>query len=186
MAGRSAQRIRGIHGGGEALTTIEPLTPEHFATVAGWLSSPDLNQWLTSEWRGRVIEPTVIGIAFRNKKNRFFLVRAEGQPCGLVALADWDPVDQIAMVWYALGETSLGSRGVITDAVGQLTRIALDELDIHALYAWIIEDNARSRRVLEKNGFVEMGHLRSGAVRDGRRMDRVYFCLSKDQASVAS
>ena len=162
---------------------IEPLTPEHFATVAGWLSKSEINQWLTSEWRGRVIDPTLIGVAVRNKRSRFFLVRSDGVPCGLVALADWDPNDKIAMIWYALGDPASGGRGVITQAVRLLVRVALDVLDIEALHAWIVADNERSRKVLEKNGFREVGRLRQAAVHNGRRLDRVYFDLTRQDSS---
>lgn len=156
---------------------IEPLTPDHFATVAGWLSKPELNEWLTSEWRDRTIDPMLIGVAVRNKRNRLFLVRSDDVPCGLVALADWDPIDKIAMVWYALGDPGGGGRGVITEAVRELVRTAFDTLGIESLHAWIMEDNARSRRVLEKNGFRETGRLRLAAVHQGRRLDRIYFDL---------
>jgi RimJ/RimL family protein N-acetyltransferase len=164
------------------LTGIEPLTPEHFATVAEWLSKPEINQWLTSEWRDRVIDPTLIGVAVRNKRNRFFLVRSDGVPCGLVALADWDATDKIAMIWYALGDPASGGRGVITQAVRLLVRVALDALDIEALYAWIVADNERSRSVLEKNGFRDAGRLRLAAVHNGRRLDRVYFDLTRQDS----
>jgi RimJ/RimL family protein N-acetyltransferase len=159
------------------LTAIEPLTHEHFALLAQWLSNADINQWLMSDWRGRVIDPVVVGIAVRNKRNRFFLVRCDNEPCGMVALADWDAVDRIAMVWYLLGVPAFGRRGVMTDALRMLVRLAFQEFGIEALHAWIIEDNSRSRRVLERSGFQEAGRLRLATSRDGRRMDRVYFDL---------
>ncbi len=149
--------------------------------VARWLSRPDVNQWLSSEWRGRVIEPALIAIAVRNKRNRFFLVRTNGAACGFVALADLDIVDRIAMVWYALGDPSSGGAGVTTAAVGLLARIAFESLDLEALHAWVIEGNEPSRRVLLKNGFRESGRLRNAAVRDGARVDRIYFDLTRDE-----
>jgi RimJ/RimL family protein N-acetyltransferase len=161
------------------LIGIEPLTPEHFATVAGWLSNPEVNRWLSGEWRDRAIDPTLIGVAVRNKRNRFFLVRSGDVPCGLVALADWDAADKIAMIWYALGDPASGGRGVITQAIRQLVRTAFDTLGIEALHAWIMEDNGRSRRVLEKNGFRETGRLRLATVHNGCRLDRIYFDLTR-------
>jgi RimJ/RimL family protein N-acetyltransferase len=143
------------------------------------LSNGDINQWLTSEWRNRTVDPVVLTVSLRNKRNRFYLVRCENQPCGIVALADWDPVDQVAMVWYVLGESNLGGRGVITQALQLLVHTAFWELDIAALHAWIIEDNLRSRRVLEKCGFREIGRLREAVSKDGRRMDRIYFDITK-------
>jgi RimJ/RimL family protein N-acetyltransferase len=167
------------------LIDIEPLTPEHFATVAQWLSKPEINQWLTSDWRNRVIDPSLIAMAVRNKRNRFFLVRSDGVPCGLVALADWDAADNIAMVWYALGDLASGGRGAITEALKQLVHTAFHTLGIEALYAWIVDDNQRSRRVLEKNGFREAGRLRLAAVREGRRLDRIYFDLTRNDSPAA-
>jgi RimJ/RimL family protein N-acetyltransferase len=158
---------------------VEPLAPANFEMVAAWISDNSINQWLTSEWRNRKVDSVVIGIAVRNKRNRLFLVSSEGQPCGLVALADWEQADKVAMIWYLLGESRLGGGGIISDAVQQLARLAFDDLGIHVLYAWVMEDNTRSRRVLEKVGFREMGHLRSGVCHDGRRMDRIYFDLTK-------
>lgn len=158
---------------------IEPLVPGDFVTVSAWLSKPEINQWLSSEWRDRPIDPTLIGVAVRNRRNRLFLVRSEETPSGLVALADWDPADRIAMIWYILGDPEAGGRGVISQAVQALVRIAFDTLAIVALNAWIMEGNERSRRVLEKNGFRETGRLRRATVHNGNRVDRVYFDLTQ-------
>ena len=161
------------------MTAIEPLTAEYFAMAAQWLSNPEVNQWLSGEWRDQVVEPRMIGIAARNKRGRLFLIRSDGQPCGLVALTDWDSADGIAMVWGVLGDPAFGGRGVFTEALGQLVRMAFQEFHIEAVHAWIMEDNVRSRRVVQKLGFHEQGRLRSAACRNGRRVDRVYFDLTR-------
>lgn len=161
---------------------IEPLAAEYFPLVATWLSQAEINQWLTSEWRGRTIDPSLIGIAVRNKRNRLFLARADDVPCGLVALAEWDIVDKIAMIWYVLGDPASGGRGVITQSVRELVHTSFETLGIEALHAWIIEGNERSRRVLEKNGFREAGRLRLSVVHDGARCDRIYFDLPREKS----
>ena len=162
------------------MTTIEPLAPEYFSLVAEWLSKPEVNEWLSGEWRNQTVDPRMIGIAVRNRRNRLYLVRSGGQPCGLVALADWDPVDSIAMVWGAIGDAAFGGRGVFTEAMDQLIRVAFRELHIEALHAWVMADNARSLRAFEKLGFHQQGRLRSSACRNGRRVDRIYFDLLQD------
>jgi RimJ/RimL family protein N-acetyltransferase len=183
MASRPQAGLRRVHYGRRILIDIEPLTAEYFATVAQWLSKSEINRWLTSEWRDRVIDPTLIAMAVRNKRNRFFLVRSGGEPCGVVALADWDPIDKIAMVWYVLGNPEAGSRGVTSTAVQALVDLAFQTLGIEALHAWIIEGNEPSRRVLEKNGFREAGRLRHAAVHNRRRVDRLYFDLIREDRS---
>jgi RimJ/RimL family protein N-acetyltransferase len=161
------------------LITLAPLGHSSFGIVAEWLSNPDINQWLTSDWRQRAIDPVVIGIAVRNKRNKFFLVQSEEIPCGLVALSDLDLTDEIALVWYVLGTHGLSGRGIMTEALRQLVELAFREFGIKALHAWIIEENLRSRRVLEKNGFREAGRLREAVFRNGHQMDRIYFDLTR-------
>jgi RimJ/RimL family protein N-acetyltransferase len=157
------------------MIAIEPLAAEDFERVAGWLSICDTNRWLTSEWRGRPISPVIIGITVRNKRNRLFLVRCDGQACGLAGFADIDAMDGTAMVWYLLGEQQFAGRGVTTEAVRQLVRVAFDELKLASVYAWIMEPNVRSRRVLERAGFREAGRIRSASCFGGRQVDRIYY-----------
>jgi ribosomal-protein-alanine N-acetyltransferase len=51
----------------------------------------------------------------------------------------------------------VGGRGVATDAVGQIVRLAFAELGLHRVDASTLVDNARSQRVLVKNGFQRYG-----------------------------
>jgi ribosomal-protein-alanine N-acetyltransferase len=159
------------------MITIEELLPQHFEQVAKWLSKSQTNRWLTGEWRNRETNPTMLAIAVRNRKNRLFLVRSEGEACGLVALAEIDPADHLAMVWYLLGEDRLARRGITSEALRQMTSIAFSEMGMASLYAWIMDDNIASRRVLEKSGFRECGRLRKAASSNEKQVDRVYFDL---------
>ncbi len=159
------------------MTAIQPLAPEEFGLVAGWLSDPAVNRWLTSDWRGRLVETGLLAAASRNRRNRLFMVREENQPAGLVALGELDAADRCAMVWYVLGERSLAGKGVTSRAVGLLCRQAFGELGLASLFAWIVETNTPSRRVLERNGFRRIGAMRSAACFEGRQLDRVYFDL---------
>ena len=157
--------------------TIEELIPEHFERVASWLGKTEINRWLTAEWRNRVVNATLISIAARNQKNRLFLVRCEGEPCGLAALAEIEPIDKTAMVWYVLGEQTLSGRGITSDAVKLLTHLCFDKMGLASVYAWAMEDNGASQRVLQKAGFREAGRIRYAASSGGRQVDRIYFDL---------
>lgn len=103
------------------------------------------------------------------------MILSEDQPCGLASLADIDDSDKTAMVWYFLGEPSLGGKGITSEAVRQLTRLAFQEMGLKSLYAWVMEDNTRSRRVLERAGFVPAGRIRRAARSPEGQVDRVYF-----------
>lgn len=159
------------------MIAIEELTPDNFKLVAGWLSKVEINRWLTAEWRNREVTATVVALAVRNRKNRLFLVRCDGQPCGLMALADIDTADRTAMVWWVLGEQILSDRGIAGEAVKQLVRRSFEQLGLASLYAWIMEDNIRSLRMVQKTGFREAGRIRCAACSGGRQVDRIYFDL---------
>jgi ribosomal-protein-alanine N-acetyltransferase len=158
--------------------SIEALPVESFGLVAEWLSKPEVNKWLTSEWRNRTVEPQVIAVVVRNRRNRLFLVRCDGEPCGMVALSDIDLVDGTAMVWYLLGQPSLAGRGVTSEAVRQIARESFQALGLRSLYAWAMADNVASQRVLEKAGFRHAGEIRESAVSNGAPVSRIYYDLT--------
>jgi RimJ/RimL family protein N-acetyltransferase len=162
------------------MITIEPLLPESYAMAATWLSDPDVNHWLTSEWRGQTVETRMVAGMLRNKRNRLLLVREDGRACGLVGFADLDEADGVAMIWYLLGSGQMGGKGIITAAIGEALRVAFGEYGLHNVYAWIIDGNDRSRRVLLKNGFTEVGRVRLATRLQLRRVDRIYFDITRD------
>src|SRR6185436_3339065 len=117
------------------MATIEELKPEFFGLVASWLANPEINQWLSGEWRDKPATPSIVAIAVRNRRNRLYLVRQDGIPCGVVALGEIDAADRIAMVWYFLGLDNLRGRGVVSQAVRLLSQLAFTDLHLVALYA---------------------------------------------------
>jgi RimJ/RimL family protein N-acetyltransferase len=167
------------------MTTIEDLTQSDFDVVAGWLSNPEINQWLTSEWRGKAATSVVVSFMVRSKKNRVFLVRWNGQPVGLTALADIDLADATAMVWYFLGEPAFARRGIVSAALIQMAAKSFQELKLKSLYAWVMDDNLASTRVLQKVGFREAGKIRQATCSHDRQVDRIYFDLLPNECPAA-
>lgn len=164
------------------MTTIEDLVPENLTLVASWLSRPEINQWLTGEWRGRSVTREVMAIMLRNKRNRLFLVRSGGHPVGLTGLAEIDQSDSVAMIWYLLGETGFSGRGIISEAVRQTTQRCFRELNLKSIYGWVMDDNEASIKVLKRSGFKEAGRIRQATSSNGRQVDRIYFDLLPGEA----
>jgi RimJ/RimL family protein N-acetyltransferase len=166
------------------MTTLESLDVQHFDQVAHWLSRPGINRWLTQEWRHNETSASIVAIAVRNRRNRLFLVRHDDEPCGLVGLADIEIVDRTAMVWYFLGDDKLSGQGIISEAVRELARVAFGQLALASLYAWAMEDNVASQRVLQHVGFRKVGRIRQSACLADRQVDRLYFDLIPGEISV--
>ena len=75
----------------------------------------------------------------------------------------------------ALGPPSLRGRGVMSEAVQLVVRLAFEKLGLQCVYAWTMADNVSSQRVLIKNGFREVGRFRQSALSQGVRVDRIYY-----------
>lgn len=155
-------------------TAIHPTRPDELAEIAAWLSDPELNHWLTSEWRGQTIDARKMAITLRNKRNRLFTITYDGEAVGLAALYDIDEADGYGEAWYVLGKKGFGGKGITTSAVAELVK-AGRALGLVNIAAWVIEPNRASVRVLEKNGFVQVGRLTRSTVVDGTRYDELLF-----------
>ena len=102
-------------------------------------------------------------------------VFADGQLVGSIS------VERKAGEEYAVGElgymilTPWWSRGIGTEAVRQMCRIAYEELGLERITATVFEGNRASERVLEKNRFRLERLVPGGVVKGGKTMDvRVY------------
>lgn len=89
------------------------------------------------------------------------IVRASFQSCALG-------------YWVGAGDNG---RGLATRAVGEIVRIAFEELGLHRVQAETLPHNTRSQRVLERNGFVRYGLAPDYLQIAGRWQDHVMYQL---------
>ena len=87
---------------------------------------------------------------------------------------------QFGNLGYWMGRQFAG-QGMMTEAVGITLPFVFDSLDLHRLHAAFLPGNAASRRVLEKNGFVEEGFAPGYLQIDGRWEDHVLFGLTRER-----
>jgi ribosomal-protein-alanine N-acetyltransferase len=83
---------------------------------------------------------------------------------------------QSANLGYWVAERANG-RGLATNAVGEVIPIAFGELGLHRLEAGTLVENLASRRVLEKNGFEQIGIARGYLHIGGDWRDHMLFQL---------
>ena len=87
---------------------------------------------------------------------------------------------QYANLGYWMGEAFAG-RGLMSDAVAAVLPFYFDTLGLHRLHAAFLPHNIASRRVLEKNGFVEEGYAEKYLQIDGKWADHVLFALTRER-----
>ena len=91
---------------------------------------------------------------------------------GLELLTDVERVS--AELGYWLGER-FWNRGIVTEAVREVTAEAFRRLELTRIFALPFADNVGSIRVLEKAGFVLEGMLRQSAIKDGVVRDQCMY-----------
>jgi [ribosomal protein S5]-alanine N-acetyltransferase len=87
---------------------------------------------------------------------------------------------QFVTLGYWMGERFAG-RGLMTQAVEATLPFVFDTLDLHRVHAAFLPGNMASRRVLEKNGFIEEGFAEKYLQINGRWEDHVLFGLTKER-----
>lgn len=91
---------------------------------------------------------------------------------------------QFVNLGYWMGQQFAG-QGMMSEAVGLCVPFAFDTLDLHRIHAAFLPGNMASRRVLEKNGFIEEGFAENYLQINGRWEDHVMFGLTKERYETA-
>lgn len=86
---------------------------------------------------------------------------------------------QFVNLGYWMGQQYAG-RGLMSEAVSVVLPFVFDTLSLHRIHAAFLPTNTASRRVLEKNGFVEEGYAQRYLQIDGRWEDHVLMGLTKE------
>jgi len=91
---------------------------------------------------------------------------------------------QFVNLGYWMGQQYAG-KGLMTEAVATCLPFVFETLDLHRIHAAFLPGNTPSRRVLEKNGFVEEGFAEKYLQINGRWEDHVMFGLTKERYELA-
>lgn len=118
-----------------------------------------------------------LAIAVPEEPRHNFAIEVDGAAVGGIGLRFGEDVHRrSAEIGYWLGEEYWG-RGIVTEAVGALTRHALATFDLVRVEAHVYAPNAGSARVLEKNGYVLEGRLRRAVVKRGEILDALLYAF---------
>lgn len=91
---------------------------------------------------------------------------------------------QFVNLGYWMGQQFAG-QGMMSEAVGACLPFVFDTLDLHRIHAAFLPGNMASRRVLEKNGFVEEGFAEKYLQINGHWEDHVLFGLTRERYEMA-
>lgn len=141
------------------LAPWEPVREEEYFTVQGQRAV--VREALQRHAEGSMLPHVILGEggAVAGRINLGGIVRSCFQSCGMGYWVD----------------AAHNGRGLATAAVGELVRLAFEELGLHRVQAETLPHNGRSQRVLERNGFVRYGLAPAYLNIAGRWQDHVMF-----------
>lgn len=159
---------------------VRPIRNEEIELVSKWMAQKENYQWLDFGSGTQVLKEPAIRIMNQREIHHFRIFTAddqEDQPIGLVALSDISTNFHSATLWYVLGEKKYNGRQYTSRAVREMLTRAFDKMHLKTVYAWAIEQNRPSIRILEKNNFRMIGVRRKCHKINGRLCNRLLFDL---------
>ena len=88
-------------------------------------------------------------------------------------------ISQHASLGYWLGQDQQG-QGLMAEAMILVLHYAFTDLQLHRLHAACLPENERSKKLLERAGFIEEGFAKSYLKIDGRWQDHILFAYCKE------
>lgn len=108
-----------------------------------------------------------------------FAIATESEAIGCIGLNRGADVHRFtAELGYWLAEPFWG-RGIMSEAVAELSRCAFDAFDLHRIFAQPYEGNHASIRILEKAGYFYEGRMRASVFKDGKVLDSLLYARTR-------
>ena len=109
-----------------------------------------------------------------------FAIEVDGEASGGIGLRiQTDVARRSAEIGYWLGEAHWG-RGIMTEAVRELTAYGFQHFDLVRIYALVFEWNPTSMRVLEKAGYRFESRRRKAVTKEGQTIDDVVYAIVRE------
>jgi RimJ/RimL family protein N-acetyltransferase len=162
---------------------LRPIEPDEFELVAGWLADERNSVWL--DFGGGRRSVGALGLKAICQRDlhclRVFLPDESEPPVGLVALSNVDHAFRTAEVWCVLGRKGYGPQDLTVRAVAALLEHGFMTMDLQAIFAWTVEGNRGSLRLLDRLGFTQVGRRRRCHAIEGELRDRLLFDLLAEE-----
>lgn len=145
---------------------------ENVASNAGWPKHEDPNdtKGLVEFWVNEYKEENVFN----------WIIELKGNPIGSITVVKKDLNNRSCELGYNIG-SKYWNKGYATEAIHKVVEYLFNTKLFDIITAECFEFNVASVRVLEKNGFVKEGVLRSRYIVNGKRVNLVELSILKEE-----
>lgn len=162
---------------------LKPLTSLDALDVMVYASDDEVTKYMMWDSYKSVAELESFLRNIAEKHPFFNAICYEGNVVGSITLelGKGDALNK-AELGYVLSRKYWG-KGIATQAVRLAVEIGFQELGLTKIEALVDPENPASRRVLEKNGFLNTGLLKNHVVQKGIPKDRFFYGLERPHSS---
>lgn len=142
---------------------LVPLDRRHLSRTREWANDPELMRLMD---RKQPVSPA--------EHEAWFASLPRRSDCAYFAIETADPRTHIGNVWLwdidrrnrkaelrvVVGDRTVRGKGLGAEAIDRLCRYAFDQLDLHRVYAYVLDINPSARSAFERAGFTLEGTLR--------------------------
>ena len=143
---------------------LRPLTDADLPLLYRWNDDPDVVYWADSGNAER-FEPGEVDsmYGYVSQNALCFLAEVEGRPIGdcwlqkmnIKAVQDQYPNLDVRRIDATIGEKDMWGKGIGTEIMKMLIDFAFREENVDVLYCIVADYNERSRRMIERLGFIK-------------------------------
>jgi RimJ/RimL family protein N-acetyltransferase len=149
-----------------------------------WFSDEEVTQWLgPPAFRSRAHQEEFIELAQASSDDaKYFAIETlDGKLVGDCGLRFIDWKSRKAEFFITIGEKQFWGKGLGTDALRTVIRLAFDKMNLNRLWLSVLVDNPRAVRCYEKCGFVREGLMRQESYVDGKYRDVLMMALLREE-----
>lgn len=165
---------------------LRPLELDDGARVVEWMNDREVLRYLTKTIPiNSFREEEFLRTLYKDEKSLHLgvVVREDHRLIGRVSLANIDLISRTAELSLLIGDRAAWGKGYGLEADGLMIRYGFDFLNLHKIYAYVLEAHLNSVRILEENGLKREGLLREHIYRDGRYHNvLLYSILAPERA----
>ena len=155
-----------------------------------WFSDEEVTRWLGPMnlpiTRAKQEEFIEMAAASGGDAKYFAIETLEGKLVGDTGLRKIDWKCRKAEFFITIGEKPLWDKGLGSDALRIVIRLAFEKMNLNRLWLTALMDNPRAVRCYEKCGFVREGLLRQESYVDGKYRDVFMMALLRADYDAAA
>jgi ribosomal-protein-alanine N-acetyltransferase len=161
-------------------------TVEEYMHLFKTLTDAELKEYFgirTDEELGKQKDKVSGGFTtYRTNMVFFHLIeRASGMVVGSFAFHNWLPMHRRSEIGYAMLGDEYKNKGYMREAIAAIVAYGFEAMDLNRMEAFIHPDNTASRKLVERVGFQQEGHLKEHYAADGVIGDSLVYGLLRSE-----